>query len=203
MQAQTKIMCLFFFERSRCKHSRSLGAKRGRKADTNDLGNSLHSEKAARVKKKFRIYIPRYCRKFQESQIDPWPRHFRKVLRYTSISIAILLQKYALFLAERSIYTTNLYHDTPPISIAILLQKYWGQGLLEHPPKIVAKLSLRINSWGIIFGAVAQSCCCSLLSCCLCGMLPGISLHNDHSVIAPKYVRRIISGWIETRVSFA
>ena len=32
--------------------------------------------------------------------------------------------KYALLLAESSIYTTNLYHDTPPICIAILLQKY-------------------------------------------------------------------------------
>ena len=40
------------------------------------------------------------------------------------ISIAILLQKYALFLAESSVYTANLYHDTPPFCIAILLQKY-------------------------------------------------------------------------------
>ena len=39
-------------------------------------------------------------------------------------SIAILLQNYALLLAESSIYTTSLYHDTPPICIAILLQKY-------------------------------------------------------------------------------
>ena len=48
------------------------------------------------------------------------------------ISIAILLQKYVLLLAE-SIYSTNLYHDTPPICIAILLQKYWGQGSLGPP----------------------------------------------------------------------
>ena len=40
------------------------------------------------------------------------------------VSIAILLQKYALSLAESSKYTTNLYHDTPPICIAMLLQKY-------------------------------------------------------------------------------
>ena len=39
---------------------------------------------------------------------------------------------YALPVAESSIYTTNLYHDTPPICIAILLQKYQGQGSLEH-----------------------------------------------------------------------
>ena len=39
------------------------------------------------------------------------------------ISIAILLQKHALLLAKSSIYTTNLYHDTAPICIAILLQK--------------------------------------------------------------------------------
>ena len=29
----------------------------------------------------------------------------------------------------------NLYHDTPPICIAILLQKYKGQRSLEHPQK--------------------------------------------------------------------
>ena len=40
------------------------------------------------------------------------------------ISIAILLQKYALFLTESSIYATNLYHDTAPICTAMLLQKY-------------------------------------------------------------------------------
>ena len=34
------------------------------------------------------------------------------------------LQKYALLLAGSSMYTTNLHHDTPPICIAILLQKY-------------------------------------------------------------------------------
>ena len=40
--------------------------------------------------------------------------------------------KYAALLAESSIYTTNLYHDTAPICIAILLQKYQGQGSLAH-----------------------------------------------------------------------
>ena len=40
------------------------------------------------------------------------------------ISIAMLLQKYALLLAESSIHITNLYHDTAPICIAILFQKY-------------------------------------------------------------------------------
>ena len=60
----------------------------------------------------------------QESRIDPWPQYFWKVSRYTSHFYGILLQKYALLLAESSIYTTNLYRDTPPICIAILLQKY-------------------------------------------------------------------------------
>ena len=52
------------------------------------------------------------------------PPSFEKYRDTPPISIAILLQKYALLLAESSIYTTNLYHDTPPICIAILLQKY-------------------------------------------------------------------------------
>ena len=54
----------------------------------------------------------------------PDPDTFEKYRDTPPISIAILLQKYALLLAESSIYTTNLYHDTPPICIAILLQKY-------------------------------------------------------------------------------
>ena len=52
-------------------------------------------------------------------------RPLTPILLKSMISIVILLQKYAiLLLAESSIYTTNLYHDTPPICIAILLQKY-------------------------------------------------------------------------------
>ena len=34
--------------------------------------------------------------------------------------------------ANICVYTTNLYHDTPPICIAMLLQKYSGEGSLEH-----------------------------------------------------------------------
>ena len=57
-----------------------------------------------------------------KSTLDP--DTFEKYRDTPPISIAILLQKYALLLAESSIYTTNLYHATPPICIAILLQKY-------------------------------------------------------------------------------
>ena len=62
----------------------------------------------------------------------PDPDTCEKVPRYTSHFYGILLQMYALPVADRSIYTTNLYHDTPPICIAILLQKYSGQGSLGH-----------------------------------------------------------------------
>ena len=54
----------------------------------------------------------------------PDPETFEKYRDTPPISFAIFLQKYALLLAESSIYTTNLHHDTPPICIAILLQKY-------------------------------------------------------------------------------
>ena len=54
----------------------------------------------------------------------PDPDTFEKYRCTPPISIAILLQKYALLLAESGIYTTNLYHDTPPICIAVLLQKH-------------------------------------------------------------------------------
>ena len=56
--------------------------------------------------------------------MTPDPDTSEKYRDTPPMSIAILLQKYALFLAESSIYTTNLYHDMPPICIAILLQKY-------------------------------------------------------------------------------
>ena len=54
----------------------------------------------------------------------PDPDTVEKYRDTPPISIAILLQKYALLLAESSIYTSNLYHDTRPICIAMLLQKY-------------------------------------------------------------------------------
>ena len=46
----------------------------------------------------------------------------------------MLLQKYALPLTESGIYTTNLYHDTPPICIAILLAEVIGSGVLGTLP---------------------------------------------------------------------
>ena len=57
-------------------------------------------------------------------QSTPDPETFEKYRDTPPISIAILLQKDAPLLAESSINTTNLYYDTAPISIAILLQKY-------------------------------------------------------------------------------
>ena len=65
-------------------------------------------------------------------QLAPDPDTFEKSRDTPPISIAIFWQKYALLLAESTIYTANLYHDTPPICIAILFRKYQGQGLLEH-----------------------------------------------------------------------
>ena len=38
--------------------------------------------------------------------------------------IAIFLQKFAILLAGNSIYASSLYHEAPPICIAMLLQKY-------------------------------------------------------------------------------
>ena len=69
----------------------------------------------------------------QESHSTPDPDAFEKRRDTPPISIAILSQKHALLLAESSVYTANLYHNTAPICIAILLQKYEGQGSLEHP----------------------------------------------------------------------
>ena len=72
---------------------------------------------------------------FRRVKSTPDPDTFEKYRDTVTppISTAILLQKNALLLAESSIYTTNLYHDTPPTCIAVLLQKHEGQGLLESP----------------------------------------------------------------------
>ena len=53
----------------------------------------------------------------------PDPDTSEKYHETSPISIAILWQKYALLLAESGMYTSNLYRDAFP-SIAMLLQKY-------------------------------------------------------------------------------
>ena len=79
-----------------------------------------------RPRKKRTGYIHhKHCYEFirrVESTLDP--DTFEKYCYTPPISIAILLQKYALLSAESSVHIANLYHDTPPICIAILLQKY-------------------------------------------------------------------------------
>ena len=60
----------------------------------------------------------------EEVRSTPDPDTFEKYRDTPPISIAILLQKYALLLAESSIYTTNLDHSTPPICFVTLLQKH-------------------------------------------------------------------------------
>ena len=59
-----------------------------------------------------------------ESNRPLTPTHAKKYRGTPPISMAILLQMYALPVSESSVYATNLYHDTPPICIAILLRKY-------------------------------------------------------------------------------
>ena len=49
------------------------------------------------------------------------------------MSIVILLQKYALVLAESSFYTTNMYHDTALICIAMLCRSIRVRGSLDRP----------------------------------------------------------------------
>ena len=49
-----------------------------------------------------------------------------------------------LLLAESGMCTANVYHDTAPIHIAILLLKHEGQGLPEHPQLFLLCLSLSL-----------------------------------------------------------
>ena len=59
-----------------------------------------------------------------ESNRPLTPILLKSIAIHLSFISRCFLQKYALLLAESSIHTTNFYHDTPPICIAILLQKY-------------------------------------------------------------------------------
>ena len=72
----------------------------------------------------------------------PDPKSYEKYRGTPPISIAIVLQKYALFLPESLIviYTTSLCHDMAPLCIPIFLQKYEDQGAFEQPPnKMITK----------------------------------------------------------------
>ena len=68
----------------------------------------------------------------RRAQPTPDPDTLKRYRDTPPISIAIFLQKYGFLLAESSIYTTHVYHDTAPICIAMLLQKCSAQGSLEH-----------------------------------------------------------------------
>ena len=90
-------------------------------------------------------------------------------------------------------------------------------------PSIQKTTRARNNYWGIIFRGIARNCCNRLCECffffaaggggivfvqlrefvvalcsiyCFCSMLLRISLRNGLCVIAPKYFRRVMSGWI-------
>ena len=91
----------------------------------------------------------------QESEVDPWPRYFSKKRDTAPISIAMLLQKYALPLAESSLYTTNLYHDTPPICIVMLLQKY--SGLSGRPVRVFQSRYAIAIVYRLMFFHVSQA----------------------------------------------
>ena len=64
---------------------------------------------------------------------------FEKYRDTPPISIAILWQKYALLLAESSTNTTSLYHDTPPICIAILFRSIRVRGRWNTPNAFLAR----------------------------------------------------------------
>ena len=59
-----------------------------------------------------------------EPNQPPDPNTSEKYRDTPPISIAMLVQKYALLLTESSIYTTHMYHDRVPIWAAMLLQNY-------------------------------------------------------------------------------
>ena len=75
----------------------------------------------------------------QESRIDP--DTFENYRDTPPISIAMLLQKYALLLAESSIYATNLYHDAPTryFCRSIRVRGRWATPKIG--PEIVINLS--------------------------------------------------------------
>ena len=89
----------------------------------------ISGDLAQSTRKSLAIAIVRFwCAKrpivFRGVTSTPDPDTCEKYRDTPPICIAIFWQKYALLLAESSIYTTNLYHDTPPICIVIPFQKH-------------------------------------------------------------------------------
>ena len=103
-------------------------------------------------------------------QSTPDPDTFEKYRDTPPISIAIFGQKYALLLADSSIYTINLYHDTASICITIQLpfvSRYFA-GVLG--PGVVG--TLPICSLLLITGKWQKSSCdmglrCEISACIL------------------------------------
>ena len=69
----------------------------------------------------------------QENHIDPDLDTFEKYRDTPPISSAMLLQKYILFLAESGMYTTTLHHNTPLICIAIFCRSIRVKGCWNTP----------------------------------------------------------------------
>ena len=72
--------------------------------------------------------LSRSMLKFRRVKSTTDPDTSEKYHETPPISIVILLQQYAPFWAEGSIYTFNLYYDT-----AHVYRDAFGQGSLEHP----------------------------------------------------------------------
>ena len=73
--------------------------------------------------------------KLTRVKLTPDPGTFEKS-RYTPpISIAMLLQMSAVVLAESSVFTSNLYHDTAPTRTAILIAEMLGARDQGHNPR--------------------------------------------------------------------
>ena len=73
---------------------------------------------------------------FRRAKLPHDPDIFEKFRDAPPVFMAMILSKYALLFAESSINTTSLHHNTAPLCIAMLLQKYEGQGSLEHPQSL-------------------------------------------------------------------
>ena len=143
---------------------------------------------------------------------DDWGLHNRNKCRKIHVVPRSCLLPRFLFLLVHLLQ----YRPSSLTACTSYLSKYFGKKIISitlhsesiarakkilrnYFPRDCAKLSQSIawnSSWGIVFGAIAQFCCCSLLSYCFHSMPLGIDLRNGHFVIAPKYIWRIVSGWI-------
>ena len=102
------------------------------------LRGSAQGSQTSNVQGAWKVYGIEKVFLILESQVDPWPDTSEKYRGTPPISIAIRLQKYAVLLAESSVYSTTLYITIRRPSVSkclcrnIRVRRPWNTSILSY-----------------------------------------------------------------------